>query len=71
MLFLFDRYGIDFMSALHRDGAAQGLAGVQDQLDTFAAGTDVYDVMHDYQTMNLVDRALQPGGKVNGTPRRR
>jgi hypothetical protein len=66
MLFLFDRYGIDFVSALHRDGDAQGLAGVQDQLDTFAPGTDVYDVVHDYQTMNLVDRALQPGGKLNG-----
>jgi len=66
MLFLYDRYGIDFMSALHRDGNAQGLAGVQDQLDAFAPGTDVYDVVHDFQTMNLVDRALQPGGKLNG-----
>ena len=44
----------------------QGLAGVQDQLDAFAPGTDVYDVVHDFQTMNLVDRALQPGGKLNG-----
>ena len=59
MLFLFDRYGIDFMSALHRDGDAQGLAGVQDQLDAFATGTDVYDVVHDFQTMNLVDRCAR------------
>jgi hypothetical protein len=66
MLFLYDRYGIDFMSALHRDGNAQGLDGVQDQLDAFAPGTDVYDVVHDFQTMNLVDRALQPGGRLNG-----
>ncbi len=69
MLFLFDRYGIDFMSALHRDGGAQGLDGVQDQLDAFAPGTDVYDVVHDYQTMNLVDQALQPSkgkGKLDG-----
>jgi hypothetical protein len=66
MLFLYDRYGIDFMSALHRDGNAQGLDGVQDQLDAFAPGTDVYDVVHDFQTMNLVDRALQPGGKLYG-----
>ena len=44
MLFLYDRYGIDFMSALHRDGNEQGLDGVQDQLDGFAPGTDVYDV---------------------------
>lgn len=62
MLFLFDRYGIDFISALHRDGNAQGLAGVQDQLDAFAPGTDVYDVVHDYQSMNLLDRALPSGG---------
>ena len=68
MLFLYDRYGIDFMSALHRDGNAQGLAGVQDQLDAFAPGTDVYDVVHDFQTMNLVDRALQPGGTLTGHP---
>jgi hypothetical protein len=75
MLFLYDRYGIDFMSALHRDGDAQGLAGVQDQLDVFANGTDVYDVVHDFQTMNLLDRALQgktpsgaSEGKIDGYP---
>ena len=28
MLFLFDRFGTDFMSALHRDGDLQGLASL-------------------------------------------
>jgi len=72
MLFLFDRYGLDFMSGLHRDGAAQGLAGVQAQLDAFAPGTDVYDVVHDFQVMNLVD-GIAGGrkGKVSGVEKSR
>ncbi|MBW8732676.1 MAG: peptidase M6, partial [Terrabacter sp.] len=66
-LFLFDRYGQAFTSALHRDGNAQGLQGVQDQLDVFAPGTKVADVLHDFQTMNLVDRYLGNGkGKATG-----
>ncbi len=66
-LFLFDRYGQAFISALHRDGAHQGLDGVQAQLDRFAKGTKVVDVLHDFQTMNLVDRYLGDGkGNVVG-----
>ena len=57
MLFLFDRYGTDFMSALHRDGDLQGLASLQAQLDAEGA-SDVYKVLHDFQTMNLVDRIV-------------
>ena len=66
-LFLFDRYGQAFTSALHRDAGGQGLQGVQDQLDRFARGTKVADVVHDYQTMNLVDRYLDSRrAKVDG-----
>lgn len=57
-LYLYDHYGQAFISALHRDGEEQGLAGVQKQLDTFKPGTKVADVLHDFQTMNLVDRYL-------------
>ncbi len=64
-LFLFDRYGQPFISALHRDGKQQGLAGVQAQLDVFAKGTKVVDVLHDFQAMNLVDRYV--GGTAGGT----
>jgi hypothetical protein len=60
--FLDDRYGLDFISALHRDPDAQGLDAVQAQLDQFAPGTDVYDVVHDFQVMNLVDRAVGVSG---------
>uniref|UniRef100_UPI0018060E3E hypothetical protein n=1 Tax=Sporichthya sp. TaxID=65475 RepID=UPI0018060E3E len=65
--YLYDRYGTEFISAVHRDGTAQGLASVQKQLDTFAKGTKVTDLVHDYQVMNLVDRYVDTkGGKVAG-----
>lgn len=71
MLFLSDRYGQAFMTALHRDATKQGLAGVQAQLDKFAKGTKVADVVHDYQVMNLVDDIVGPKGLVIGTSRSR
>jgi hypothetical protein len=72
MLFLYDRYGTEFMSALHRDGADQGLASVQAQLDKFAKGTKVADVLHDYQLMNLVDHYVDvKGGTVRGIDKAR
>ena len=63
MLYLYDHYGLPFMSALHRDGSAQGLQGVQKQLDQFAPGTKVYDVVHNFQVMNLVDKAIDGKGR--------
>ena len=72
MLFLYDRYGLAFMSALHRDGAHQGLAGVQAQLDHYASGTKVADVVHDYQLMTVVDRAVDTkAGTVTGIAKSR
>ena len=67
MLFLYDRYGIGFMSRLHRDGEHQGLVGVQRALDGSTDGTDVYDVVHDFQVATLVDRYVnRASGKVKG-----
>jgi hypothetical protein len=66
MLFLRDRYGLGFMSALHRDGAQQGLAGVQAQLDGYDPGTNVMDVLHDFQTATLVDNIVGSHGTVAG-----
>lgn len=69
-LFLYDRYGQDFTSALHRDGRHQGLDGVQAELNRFGDYARVYDVLHDFQTMNLVDRYVDgPGGTVSGRPK--
>lgn len=69
MLYLRDRFGAAALSRLHRDGARQGLAGV-----SAALGDDVrlYGVLHDFQTMNLVDKLLgDPGGTMVGVPRDR
>jgi hypothetical protein len=72
LLFLYDRYGTDIISGLHRDPAAQGLAAVQAQLDKLAPGTKVADVLHDYQLMNLLDRHFDvAGGRVAGIDRAR
>jgi hypothetical protein len=59
MLFLHDRFGPATISMLHRDGIRHGLAGVQAALPT---GTSLYDVVHDFQTMNLVDKIVGEGG---------
>ena len=69
-LFLFDRYGERFLSALHRDAKHQGLVAVQAQLNRFAPGVRVSDVLHDFQTMNLLDRNIggPTGGTVTGRP---
>ena len=57
MLFLYDRYGADFISRLHRDGELQGLASLDAALE--AEGVrDLYQVIHDYQTMTLVDKIV-------------
>ncbi len=72
MLFLYDRYGLPILSGLHRDGAAQGLASLQAQLDQVAPGTKVTDVLHDYQLMNLVDRFVdRKDGRVTGIAKSR
>nr|WP_296065932.1 immune inhibitor A domain-containing protein [uncultured Actinoplanes sp.] len=66
MLYLRDRFGPEMISSLHRDGARQGLAAVQAALPT---GTALYDVLHDFQTMTLVDKVVEePGSTVEGVP---
>ncbi|MET0419158.1 MAG: peptidase M6 immune inhibitor A, partial [Actinoplanes sp.] len=69
MLYLHDRFGLATLSALHRDGLRHGLAGVRAVLP---AGADFYDVLHDFQTMTLVDKIVEePGGTMNGVPAER
>lgn len=72
MLFLFDRYGADFMSRLHQDGDLQGLASLDAALE--AEGVhDMYRVIHDYQTMVLVDKTVGESrhGHMLGVPKSR
>lgn len=63
MLFLHDRYGLDFMSRLHQDRGRQGLASLDAALDA-EGQADMHRVLHDHQTMVLVDKLV---GGANGT----
>lgn len=57
MLYLNDRFGTDFMSALHRDGEHQGIASLAAELA--AEGIDdPYEVVHQYQSMVLLDKIV-------------
>jgi hypothetical protein len=71
MLFLFDRYGVEFMSRLHQDGALQGLASLDAALE--AEGVhDMYQVLHDHQSMTLLDKIVgDKRGIVLGVPKKR
>ncbi|MGQ0623882.1 MAG: hypothetical protein ACT4PP_04395 [Sporichthyaceae bacterium] len=70
LLYLFDRYGADLISALHRDGSLQGLPSVQAALDKVAPGTKVLDLVHDFQLTNLLDNiASDPDTNVVGVKR--
>lgn len=71
MQFLHDRYGDDFMSRLHNDGDLQGLASLQAALA--AEGDDLYKVLHDYQSMTLLDKIVGDSkrGVTIGVPKRR
>jgi hypothetical protein len=61
MLYCYDRFGLGFISALHRDGAHVGLASVQAALDTYAKGTKVATLLHEFQLMNLIDHYAKHG----------
>jgi hypothetical protein len=56
MQFLADRYGTEFMKGLHND-PKQGLVSLDAALE--AAGvTDMYKVLHDHQSMVLLDKIV-------------
>ncbi|MDR7279209.1 immune inhibitor A domain-containing protein [Catenuloplanes atrovinosus] len=71
MQFLHDRYGADFLTALHRDADLQGLASVA-ALAKKEGVKDVHDLIHDYQSMVLLDKVV--GGRWGvslGVPKNR
>lgn len=72
MLFLYDRYGTEFISRLHSDGELQGLASVKAALAA-EGENDLYKVIHDYQTMTLVDKIVGDSrfGLMLGVPKGR
>jgi len=56
MLYLYDRFGLDIISKLHRD-TLQGIASVDAAVKAEGA-KDFYSVFHDFQTMMLVDKTI-------------
>jgi hypothetical protein len=65
MLMLADRYGTDFMTALHRDDA-NGMAGLQNVLDAMAPGTNADDVVHEWIALMALDHVLDDGAAFTG-----
>ena len=57
MLYLFDHYGTDIMSRLHRDGELQGLPSLEAALKADGASS-LYGVLHDFQSMTLLDKIV-------------
>ena len=63
MLLLADRYGIPFMSALHREDR-DGLAGLQRVLNRFRTRTTARRVVQDWAAMVALDDALDRGARL-------
>jgi len=71
MQFLSDRYGADFMTRLHNDGEHQGLASLDAALEAEGV-SDMYKVLHDHQSMVLLDKIVgERYGLMLGTSRSR
>lgn len=70
LLYLRDRFGPAVLERLHRDGRHRGLAGVAAAL---GPGVELSGVIHDFQTMTLVDKVVgdDPAGVMTGVPRQR
>jgi hypothetical protein len=66
MLMLNDRYGLDFMSALHREDA-NGLTGLQNVLDQFAVAETAQQLIHDWAAMVALDAVLDDGASLTGS----
>jgi hypothetical protein len=69
MLFLAGRYGLGFISALHRD-RDQGLASVR-KLVARISKRDAQEIVHDWAAMMALDAALDGGASLTGAPKAR
>ena len=65
MEFLAGRYGAKFMTDLHNEDA-NGLPGLQANLDKYLTGDKAQDVVHDWAAMVALDKALDDGAKLMG-----
>jgi Immune inhibitor A-like, MAM domain len=57
MLYLYDHFGQDVISRLHRDGELQGLASLSAELKAEGAN-DMYRVLHNFQSSTLLDKLV-------------
>ncbi|MBA3742123.1 immune inhibitor A domain-containing protein [Sporichthya sp.] len=72
LLFLKDRYGPKMLEDIHRDSALQGLDSVAAALKKDGKGDKLTDVLHDFQVMTLIDRAVGgKDGRVDGIAKSR
>jgi hypothetical protein len=65
MELLAGRYGIDFMTALHREDA-NGFAGLQAVLDQFGVADDAQQIVHEWAAMVALDGILDDGASLTG-----
>ena len=70
MLFLYDRYGLKFMSHLHTD-PLNGLESLTDSLHSFGKNDTAQDVLHDWAAMLALDGALDRSGTAYNSLKRR
>ena len=64
MVFLSDRFGTDIISRLHNDGDLQGLREPRGRPGRPRASTDMYSVLHDFQSMMLLDKIVGDAKRV-------
>src|SRR5262245_28392284 len=71
MLYLYDRFGIEFMTRLHQDADLQGLTSVDAALEGEGV-RDMYGLIHDFQSSTLLDKIVDDRrGFVLGTSKAR
>jgi Immune inhibitor A peptidase M6 len=65
MLYLNDRFGTSFMTALHQDPGV-GLQGLANVLEKFNVSESPTDVIHDWAAMVALDQPLDQGRTLTG-----
>ncbi|MGA6161944.1 hypothetical protein [Amycolatopsis magusensis] len=71
LLYLYDHFGADLVTRLHRDGELQGLASVEAAVRGEGA-PGLYRVLHDFQSSTLLDKIVgERRGVTFGVPKDR
>ena len=65
MMYLFSKYGGDFLTALHREDA-NGIPGLDAVLDQFGSRKSGQETIHDWAAMVALDTAVERGRRLIG-----